>query len=321
MSCFHPLYVRYYDGEFARFGGKLTSTILNNPEPGEEIVPVPCGKCEGCRLDRSRRWADRMLLEFERPAGDLPPRTALFMTLTYADDHLPLVTTTDHQRRGNLCLKDVQDYIKRLRKWVFPRKLRYFLAGEYGDRTFRPHYHAIVFGLSLTDFGDSVPWSSGEQDGSINYVSPTLQRLWQHGNVMVSEANYKTFCYVARYVLKKQFGADASSVYRGRKPPFVVMSRRPGLGMTYFEAEKEYNAASIFDGTDVRLVQRPRVAFDKLKDSDPYLYEILAADRRELARKRQELVLKRVDYDYLTKCKIDEQFFVDKMRSLHKRDF
>lgn len=318
MPCYHPLYVRYADGQFIRFGGKLTSTII--PEPGEEIVPVPCGKCDGCRLDRSKRWADRMLLEFDKPAGDLPPKTALFVTLTYNDAHLPVMTTTDRQRRGTLCLKDVQDYVKRLRKWFAPRKLRYFLAGEYGDTTFRPHYHLILFGVSMSDLPDSLPWSDGEQQGTINYVSPTMDRIWSNGNVLFCPANYQTFCYVARYVLKKQYGVDALS-YRGRKPPFVTMSRRPGLGMTYFDTVTDYNAASIFDGKDVRLVQRPRAAFIKLKDSDPYLYEVLSAERRELARKRQDLILQQVDYDYLTKCACDEQLFKARTKMLHKRDF
>lgn len=318
MSCFHPLYVRYSDGQFVRFGGKLSSTI--RPEPDEEIVPVPCGKCDGCRLDRSKRWADRMLLEFDKPAGDLPPKSALFVTLTYDDPHLPVMTTTDNQRRGTLRLDDVQHYIKRLRKWFAPRKLRYFLCGEYGDTTFRPHYHAILFGMTLDDVPDAIPWSRGEQRGTVDYISPTMDRLWTNGNVLFSPANYQTFCYVARYVLKKQYGADALS-YRGRKPPFVTMSRRPGLGMTYFEDVTDYNAASVFDGKDVRLVQRPRAAFDKLKDSDPYLYEVLAAERRELAHKRQDLILQQVSYDYLTKCSVDEELFNARTKILHKREF
>ena len=138
MSCFSPLYVRYHDGKFVRFGGRLTDKI-SPCDPLETIVPVPCGKCDGCRLDRSKRWADRMLLEFEAPAGSLPPRKALFLTLTYDDDHLPKVTCTDRQCRGNLSVRDTQLFIKRLRKFFYPRKLRYFLCGEYGGLTFRPH--------------------------------------------------------------------------------------------------------------------------------------------------------------------------------------
>lgn len=319
MPCYHPLYVRYSDGQFSRFGGKFTSSV--EPLEGEDIVPVPCGKCEGCRLDRSKRWADRMLLEFEKPAGDLPRRAALFLTLTYDDDHMPVIRASDNQMRGTLDLKDVQDFLKRLRKFIAPKKLRYFLAGEYGDLTFRPHYHMILFGLTMDDFTDALPWTAGEEKGTVNYLSFKLNNVWTKGNVLFSPANYKTFCYVARYVLKKQYGFDGTLTYRGRKPPFTTMSRRPGIGMTYFDDESDFNAASVSDGTSVRLVQRPRAAFDKLKDKDPYRYEILSAERRELARRRQDLIMSQTDLSFLEKLSYDEHIFVDKMKLLHKRDF
>lgn len=319
MSCFHPLFVRFYDGKFSRFGGKLTSGT--KPLDGEEIVPVPCGKCEGCRLDRSKRWADRMLLEFDKPSCGLPRRSALFLTLTYDDAHMPVVRATDNQMRGTLDLKDVQDFLKRLRKSIAPKKLRYFLAGEYGDTTFRPHYHMILFGLTMDDFPDALGWSAGEEKGTVNYLSLRLNSIWTKGNVLFSPANYKTFCYVARYVLKKQYGFDGTLAYRGRKPPFTTMSRCPGLGMAYFDDESQFNAASVFDGSDVRLVQRPRAAFDRLKDNDPYQYEVLSAERRELARRRHELVMSQTDMSFLEKLSYDEVLFSEKMKSLHKRNF
>ena len=68
-----------------------------------------------------------------------------FLTLTYADEHLP--------PNGSLVVADLQKFIKRLRKHYAKRnngiKLRYYACGEYGDRYGRPHYHAIICGLSL----------------------------------------------------------------------------------------------------------------------------------------------------------------------------
>ena len=319
MSCYNPLYVRYANGKFSRFGGKLTKSVLADNDLGD-IVPVPCGKCVGCRLDRSKRWADRMLLEFERPAGSLPPRSAIFVTLTYDDAHVSKVRCRDNQYRDNLCLKDTQDYHKRLRKYFSGRPLRYFLAGEYGDQTFRPHYHEILFGLSLFDLPDAVPFGAGEQPGTVYYVSPTLADIWSNGHVLISEVNYKTFAYVSRYVLKKQFDSDDGQlVYRGRKPPFVLMSRRPGLGLSYF-ASDDLDTTAVFDGSDVKIIPRPRYDLLKLKDTDPYQYEVLSAARRLKAEARQRAILAQSDLNLIDRLKQDEIIFKNRILMLDKRD-
>ena len=41
--------------------------------------------------------------------------------------------------------------MKRLRKKLHPLKIRFFHCGEYGDKTRRPHYHALIFGYSFPD--------------------------------------------------------------------------------------------------------------------------------------------------------------------------
>lgn len=323
MSCYHPLYVTFVDGKFGRFGGVLTDTILNNDylySDGCQVVPVPCGKCEGCRLDRSRAWADRMLLEYEYPPDGLPKRTALFITLTYDDDHINMIKCSDGQYRGNLVVRDVQLFIKRLRKAVSPSKLRFFLCGEYGEHTFRPHYHMILFGIP--GFPDAVEYSIPSPERATDYFSPILASLWKNGNIIYSQASYQTFAYVARYVLKKQFGSDGGdSFYRGRKPPFITMSRRPGIGMTYFKDNTDFCAASVFDGHDVKTVSRPRGSLAALKRDDPYTFELLQAEKREFARKRQNLLMSQTDLDLLSKLKNDEIVFRDRMKNLHKRDF
>lgn len=323
MSCYHPMYVTFVNGQFGRFCGKLSRTNLTDEyleSNGGQIVPVPCGKCEGCRLDRSRAWADRMLLEYEYPPDGLPKRTALFLTLTYDDDHLNTIKCTDGQYRGNLVVRDVQLFIKRLRKFVSPTKLRFFLCGEYGEHTFRPHYHMILFGIS--GFPDAVEYSIPTPDRATDYFSSSLASLWSKGNVIYSLASYQTFAYVARYVLKKQFGSDGGdSFYRGRKPPFITMSRRPGIGMTYFNTHDDFSSASIFDGKDVKSVARPRASFNHLKSDDPYTFELLQAEKREYARKRQQLVSSQTDLDFLSKLELDEITFKQRTKLLHRRDF
>ena len=156
MACYHPL-IGKYTGELTE-NGKKQFKIEGNLDPliAKELYPgsvvIPCGKCLGCRLDYSRQWADRMMLELETSGS------AVFVTLTYDNDHATCCKTDEY---GNdmfytLVKKDFQDFMKRLRgsSLVNGKKLRFYAAGEYGDNTFRPHYHAILFGLSIADIPD-----------------------------------------------------------------------------------------------------------------------------------------------------------------------
>lgn len=84
-----------------------------------------------CRLNRRRLWTHRLLLE-QLKHGD-----SCFLTLTYDEKHLP--------EGGSLVPKHAQDFLKRLRSKT-NLKLRYYLVGEYGEDTERPHYHVALFG-------------------------------------------------------------------------------------------------------------------------------------------------------------------------------
>lgn len=125
-----------------------------------------------------------------------------FITLTYSDTSLPPGYT--------LVPKHVTDWLKRLRKAISPHRVRYFLCGEYGDRTLRPHYHACLFGLDMS-------------------ASSVVQTTWGHGFTLTAEFNQTTAQYVAGYVIKKMTSFDHPAL-NGRHPEFARMSRRPGIG-------------------------------------------------------------------------------------------
>lgn len=320
MPCFRPNYVTYADGKIGRFGGKLTQYVLDNNPSGCEIVPVPCGKCSGCRLDRGKRWADRMLLEYETPREDMPSRTALFVTLTYDDDHLPRVICKDGVSRGTLRKKDVQDFLKRLRKYFAPKRIRFYNAGEYGDQTFRPHYHQILYGLSLDDFPDAVLYSHDCDQDTDLFVSPVFDRLWTNGSVKFSVASYRTFSYVARYVLKKQFGSDFGDAwYKGRVPPFSTCSRRPGIGADYFDDDFDLDTVSISDGLDVHKISAPRINVNKKFMISPVECDIIKAQRRERAASIRDLILEHTDLGYLAYLRSCERQYQQKTKLAFER--
>lgn len=142
---------------------------------------------------------------------------ASFVTLTYKDEDLPY----DTEYKPTLCKRDVQLWLKRVRK-RFGSGVRYYLVGEYGEKTRRPHYHCILYGVS--PFALDPLWM--HFDGKSGHGRRSLlSDLWGHGLVHVGECTRESIQYVAGYVLKK-FVRKTDVAIR----EFALMSRRPGIG-------------------------------------------------------------------------------------------
>lgn len=136
-----------------------------------------------------------------------------FVTLTYEEEKLP--------PGGTLDPKHTQRWLKYLRRELSPRKIRFFLVGEYGKQTGRPHYHAAIFGLA-----------SLEED--------KVRNTWLHGNVHVGELTIESAQYIAKYVTKsltvpdndknRKFREEKCQLLENKHPEFARMSLRPGIG-------------------------------------------------------------------------------------------
>lgn len=175
-------------------------------------VSFGCGQCLPCRINRRRQWMWRQYFE------SLTHEENCFVTLTYSDDNLPA--------GGNLEPALLPLWIDRLRKAVAPRKIRYFLVGEYGGNTIRPHYHLSLFGVS----GDTILLSYGKP----RRVADLINETWGLGFTYVAEFNEKTAQYVSGYVVKKVTDLTDERLY-GKVPEFARMSRRPGIGAKAME--------------------------------------------------------------------------------------
>ena len=140
MPCFHPL--TGYLARDANASGKRSIVFDPKLALGVDVKrQVPCGRCIGCRLERSRQWAMRCVHEASLYKNNC------FITLTFNDYYLP--------KDGSLHVEHFQKFMKRLRK-RFGSGVRYFQCGEYGELLRRPHYHACLFNF---DFPDRVLWS------------------------------------------------------------------------------------------------------------------------------------------------------------------
>jgi len=164
-----------------------------------------------------------------------------------------------------------------LRHEVLPTKLRYFQCGEYGEKNYRPHHHAILFGF---DFSDKQFDSA--RNGYDLYTSDLLDGLWTHGRCAVGSATYDSACYVARYIMKKRLGKDAKAHYEslGHHPEYITMSRRPGIGKTFYDLFKDdmYNY-DMYIGSKKMKVKPPKY-YDKMFDIDePERMKAIKANR------------------------------------------
>lgn len=150
-------------------------------------ISVRCNMCNGCRLDHKRDWGLRGMHENQMHDN------SQFVTLTYDEEHIP--------PGANLLKPDVQKFFKRLRKHLTENnqpKVRFMYCGEYGPKTSRPHYHAIIWGLNLTD----LQYKLTSDKGNTEYSSDTLSTLWPHGTCTASNVTFATCSYVAGYMLK-----------------------------------------------------------------------------------------------------------------------
>lgn len=223
-----------------------------------EPIQLPCGRCIGCRLERSRMWATRIMFESQfHPSNS-------FITLTYNDKHLPDPPSLDYTH--------FQLFMKRLRKHFGP--LRFYMCGEYGDLNRRPHYHACIFG---TDFPDRI-FHSVLSSGYNVYRSQALESLWPYGFSSVCDLSFDSAAYVARYCLKKITGDLAEEHYKyvhpetgevsQLTPEFAHMSLKPGIGSQWFDKYKKHSSHDyvVING---RRCKPPRYYDKLLKRADP----------------------------------------------------
>lgn len=236
---------------------------------------VPCTRhCIHCKLLYSFEWSIRCFHESQLYKHNC------FITLTYDDNRLP---PGYHVDQGLIYKHFQKDFLDAFRarcggfdvvkhhkagQWdkrhnqpypEFHRPIRYYMAGEYGDKNMRPHWHALIFNF---DFSDKYYWRTNE-NGDLIYRSPTLEELWPYGNSDIGSVTLSSAAYVARYANKKVYGDNAAKHYNGRVPEFCRQSRKPGLGSGWFD--KYYTDVYPNDFVLVRGQKRkPPRFYDKL---------------------------------------------------------
>jgi len=228
----------------------------------QEMV-VPCGECPFCLATKRSDWALRLHYEGRMHY------CKKFVTLTYADPHL-------HWKGGvsQLDKRDLQLFFKRLR--FGGAQVRYFAVGEYGSKTFRPHYHILLFGDVTND---------------------AIRSAWPLGHVHIGQITEASVMYTLGYIVN----GKGWKMRTKREPPFALMSRgnripghkwQYGLGHNYLSkpmvewhrsGRKNY---AILDGAKRHL---PRYYKTKIF-SKIDLVRIAVRDQKELFKKAVEWI-------------------------------
>lgn len=219
---------------------------------------VKCGKCLECVKLYSIEWSFRIMDECSLYKENC------FLTLTYNDEHLPV--------GGSVSRREVQLFVKLLRKRLSPLKVRFFACGEYGKKLGRPHYHFIIFGWYPEDAYFFM------YDGETElFRSPLLEEVWKKGFSSVCKVTPRTALYVAKYMNKyayDHFGGKET----GKAPPFVQMSNRPGIGY-----DCVYNVDLVSDRTyrDGRSCKIPRYYLKVMERDGIFLDDFKSRRQRD----------------------------------------
>ncbi|AXL15111.1 replication initiator protein [Microviridae sp.] len=205
-------------------------------------TPVACGQCLPCTINKRRTWTHRMMLEMQTS------KTASFLTLTYDDENLPEghhdPKTGELYAINSLNPAHTKKFIDNLRtqyRRLTGNTIRYYLCGEYGEQTGRPHYHLALFGY---------PPCIGNGAKVINKKfipcncpnCSLLSKIWKKGNIFLGNLEQKSAQYVAKYVTKKLTTTNCrckgethhpscpNVQLKGRYPEYSRQSRNRGIG-------------------------------------------------------------------------------------------
>lgn len=222
---------------------------------------VPCGKCNTCRNRKASAWVSRLNDE----ASCWP--YVWFVTLTYDEQNVPFmlydaaheqlcdpstgsfVQITDNKEHVYLCkhpkfrhlsVSDCQLFFKRLRYYCdfigFQTKeyvkIRYYLVGEYGPTTIRPHYHLLLFFKSPTLHSQ---------------MESLLSKSWSLGLVDSSIVRSNASSYVAQYL---NCNSHLPSVcLRKEFRPFHLCSKCPPIGSLLYSEKEIFKIFSLASPT------------------------------------------------------------------------
>lgn len=268
-----------------------------------EEVKVKCGKCFTCQKERSQAWAIKLINE------NYYHRKKSFITLTF--DNAILLKGNKYGANPSFVFhidnskKYFQKFMKRLRKHYKDRRITYFRVSEYGEVTKRPHIHVILWG---TNFEEDRQKYKKSKSGYIQYISPTLQKLWDCGICTIQDINNNNTIYTAQYVIKKQHNEK-------RYQPKISFSNKSKIGIKW--ARRNYKEiAKGYLKEDNKFFNVPRTYSEQLKNSDRIDH---VEAYRKFEEKQQEYLEKIPEKERIKRQNIKEKIWYSRKRNMNKK--
>lgn len=258
--------------KFGKTPNGKTNIVFKNPydvtPPGMELK-LPCGRCMACRIEKTRQWGLRA--EHEAKFHD----ENCFITLTYAPENLP----------PSLEKRPLQLFMKRLRKQIHPIKVKYIASGELGDNYDNPHYHICLFGYMPKDL--KLLYT---KEGKNYYTSYWIELLWTDGFIIITDLNFNTARYTAKYSIKKELGKGEKT----KPAEFFVCSQ--GIGKQHVDKYAKSMAEKGQTVANNHACSLPRYYKNKIKETE-YCYPLeksLDKIKNKLKNKQQNLFAKEI---------------------------
>lgn len=301
-----------------------------------KVTPVGCGQCTGCMLDYSRDKATQMMMQkyygyhekFDEKGNPIdtghayPDGTCWFITCTYSDEYLPthkyVKTDTGEICEGiSLNIEDEKNFMKRLRNNYPQMKIKYVVAGEYGSKSLRPHYHYIIFGLPLEQEKFKTAHTNGL--GQRTWKMEKLEKIWGMGYVEIGRVDWRSCAYVARYTLKKAFKKNkAWYLSQGMVPEFIAWSN--GIGKDFFDENEKneiYRTGTVpIQSHTGGLLKIPKSYDRMLKEIDPCLWKKVSSKRQQAAKNNELILRNQTDLTPEERRKMQEARMLQVMKDL-----
>lgn len=285
---------------------------------GEEIT-VKCGKCFTCLKQRASDWTIKLINESKYY------NECSFITLTFDNEKL-------YDRNGRAVkfganpnfiynIRNSNEYftkfMKRLRKKLEPKKIKYYKIGEYGDLGKRPHYHVIIFG---ENFSFDRKECEVSKTGKTQYFSQTLEDIWACGRTRIQDCNAKNIAYICQYTQKKIKKYEKIEQGNGtlkeidRYKPIQSFSNRSKMGVRWVRRNPQSITKGYLTDTDNHKYRVPNSYKENLKKDEKEYF-------KQFYRQYEQKMLENIklnNLEQIEKEKIKEKIFIlqnkEKMR-------
>lgn len=268
-------------------GKKPDNVLLRRTQDNKRLM-VPCGKCIPCKERVGKEFAHRMMLEAKTHGKNIA-----YVTLTFNEPALR--RTGEHLHK-----EEVQLFLKRLRKQLKGRRIKYFCAGEYGPSKLRKHYHLILFGVDGKDRLDNFSRMKMGLDPILKNDDWTkIHKSWKNGFSKIERPRGSgAYSYLASYVVKISKNEDRIKA-AGYPPEFRMMSN--GLGRDYI-----IRLARLVNQKKKRITFPLTTLEYRYKDKNGVTKTIRRGLGRWLSNLFHELTGKKSIYEIWKKLKYDE---------------